>query len=429
MKRYLSIALLLLLLVSCTKTSNGIGSIYGVVTEMKTAEPMRAAGVSLYVITGTDLYNKPILSLLLKTVTYDDGHFEFNDITQGNYYLTVEMDGYDEVALSITVEAGRTARADMQMSKVDTRITVKTGAPTVKINTVAFKGEYSYYNDDYWPTEYGFVYGNEANPSKEKGIIVAGENNSWVSGNTYSFSCIVKNLKRGTYHARAYAINKLGTTYGEDVSFEMTGTPVVTTLSATNVLDNTATLNGRIEFKGDPVYHEKGFVYSSSFPSPTLDDPESATQRIKVSGVSDDFSANIAGLNKNSNYYVRAYVINADDTIYGESVSFIATSAPYVVIDALSIQKTDISSGTTLSQAVDVCKNSRVGGYSDWHLPTLGELSVLYTNRSTIGGFFDEFYWSNSRGNYYYYAIDFGTGEHKDSSTSHCYRVRCVRSL
>ncbi len=40
------------------------GDIYGVITVKSTAQPMRATGIDLY-------YNN---ALLLKTVTYDDGH-------------------------------------------------------------------------------------------------------------------------------------------------------------------------------------------------------------------------------------------------------------------------------------------------------------------------------------------------------------------
>ena len=57
--------------ISCMKseecTEDKLGSIYGIVAELSTAEPMRAMGIELY---KSD-------KLLLKTVTFDDGHFEF----------------------------------------------------------------------------------------------------------------------------------------------------------------------------------------------------------------------------------------------------------------------------------------------------------------------------------------------------------------
>ena len=110
MKKYLLLYLLPLFLYGCTDSVDeldGKGDIYGVVVESTTANPVRAAGVSLYI------QDETMPSLLLKTVTYDDGHFEFNKIKSGQYILIVEMEGYKEEGMYITVEAGRTARADM----------------------------------------------------------------------------------------------------------------------------------------------------------------------------------------------------------------------------------------------------------------------------------------------------------------------------
>ena len=70
-----------ILLGACTSPDDAsdarqnLGSIYGIVTELSTAEPMRAMGVELY---KSD-------KLLLKTVTFDDGHFEFVNLAQGDY--------------------------------------------------------------------------------------------------------------------------------------------------------------------------------------------------------------------------------------------------------------------------------------------------------------------------------------------------------
>ena len=77
MKKYLLLYLLPLFLYGCTDSVDeldGKGDIYGVVVESTTANPVRAAGVSLYI------QDETMPSLLLKTVTYDDGHFEFNKI-------------------------------------------------------------------------------------------------------------------------------------------------------------------------------------------------------------------------------------------------------------------------------------------------------------------------------------------------------------
>ena len=112
MKKVLLLAMVLtsIMLGSCTKdddANNGEepGSIYGIVTELGTSEPMKAIGVELY--KGGNL--------LLKTVTYDDGHFEFKDLTPENYVVKVVGKEYESAEKAVTVEAGRQARIDLQL--------------------------------------------------------------------------------------------------------------------------------------------------------------------------------------------------------------------------------------------------------------------------------------------------------------------------
>lgn len=224
MKKKFFWTLLSVLFVCCTSTiddKNGTGNVYGVVTISTTAEPVRAAGVSLFVVNGYSLNaggsQIPNLSLLLKTVTYDDGHFEFNDISPDNYFLRVEMDGYEVVEMYLIVEAGRTARADMQMKEIDTGVSVLTFAPTVSLNKVSFRGQFRYQYTVDWPTEYGFVYGDNPNPTINHDHVVKG---TLTTEYGYYFVAEPSDLySMHTYHVRAYAKNKKGISYGEDRKF------------------------------------------------------------------------------------------------------------------------------------------------------------------------------------------------------------------
>ena len=270
------------------------------------------------------------------------------------------------------------------------------------------------------------VLSTERKPSLKTGTIIKAEKKE-------NFSAVITIERKGVYYVRSYATNKYGTEYGEERSFEFLGLPAVTTLTASNLGDNTATLNGQIDFKGDPVYTERGFVYSRYFSSPTIDDPASSTTRIKVSGSSNEFSANVSGLTKDATYYVRAYAINSTDIVYGESVSFVAsTPLPYYKLDVIGVQLSDLGfMGWDIAQTA--CKNSRVGGFSNWRVPTRAELSLVYTNRSIIGGFWTGKYWTSesyfsSNNNYYY--VDF-TGGSTNTTTAKAndYSVRCVRTL
>lgn len=104
-----------IMLSSCTKdedSKNEPGSIYGIVTKFGAAEPMKAVGVELYK-KGTSTSPD---ALLMKTVTFDDGHFEFKDLNPENYQVKVAADGYDQIEDGyVIVEAGRQARIDLQV--------------------------------------------------------------------------------------------------------------------------------------------------------------------------------------------------------------------------------------------------------------------------------------------------------------------------
>ena len=429
MKKLLIFAMLLtgIMLVSCSSSDDAsdaqqnLGSIYGIVTELGTAEPMKAMGVELY----------KDGSLLLKTVTFDDGHYEFTDLKSGNYKLRIMAEGYEKTEYDVVVESGRQSRADMQAVKVNTLLNVRTTKVDIVGNEVTLNGEYSFgvhFDMHHFPSEVGFMYASQDNPKKGGTIIKAEKNEE-----DWTFSSIVSNLDKGIYYVQAYAKNSIGIAYGEVLSFEIKGTPAVKTLQTTNITAVSATLNGEIIYAGSPMYSERGFVYSSTFVNPTVDDAESATTKVKVSGKSKDFSANVAGLTKNKTYYVRAYVSNNEDTWYGERISFSTDLSPYIVIEGLAVQKQDLGSGSW-STAKTMCEASRLGGFSDWRLPTISELAILYTYRDEIGGFKNACYWSSSQYkgsdwvyDYYYDFID-GT-EHTTNSTEENYYVRAVRTV
>lgn len=424
--------LLLMLLFCCLWgcSDNGeeetTGSIYGVVTLSGSTEPMIAMGVELF-------YEN---ALLLRTVTYDDGHYEFDNIQSGNYQLRVVAEGYEQVRFNVIVEAGRTARADMQMVKIKNEMLVRTLEVTnVKKAQASFHGEVKF-KSNRQPIEVGFVYATNQVPVNGGERVMAKASDSEYSDGYYfyEFEGLANDLKRGTYYVQAYAKNSLGTEFGEVRTFQVSGKPVVTTLAVgNNVTMNVATLNGRVEYSGDPIYTEKGFVYSTVFPNPTIDDPETKTKKVSVSGTSSEFSANIADLTKDVTYYIRAYITNADGTEYGELVEFSTDGelGYYVLSSAsLMVQKVDLSSGATWSVASDLCKSSRLGGFSDWRLPTRGELREIYNSMGIIGKLTGVYWSGDQKSNIdycYYFSMTSNTIDY--SSQNNSYKVRAVRTI
>jgi len=81
--------------------------------------------------------------------------------------------------------------------------------------------------------------------------------------------------------------------------------------------------------------------------------------------------------------------------------------------------------------AAQICDALDLNGYSDWYLPSKGELGKLYQHRNEIGGFtLDDEYWSSSEdSNSYAWSWKFITGLPASFRKDVSHRVRAVRSF
>ena len=110
----------------------------------------------------------------------------------------------------------------------------------------------------------------------------------------------------------------------------------------------------------------------------------------------------------------------------------------YVIFEEyeLMVMRKDMGK-STWSGACSMCEQLRLGGFSDWRLPTQVELQIMYNERDYIGGF-DTFnnvqYWSSTPympGNFYV-CLNFTTGTmgyHLDMPNQQPLAFRCVRSI
>jgi len=165
----------------------------------------------------------------------------------------------------------------------------------------------------------GFVFGTTPNPtSADRKEIASG---SEVAG---VFSLTVSNIQEGfTYYVRAFATNAHGTKYSPDyISFNFIATtmPVVTTQAVTsiNTANGTAIFNGTLVSSGDWPIFERGFVFGSS-PNPTIADRKEIVSGSEVAGA---FSRAVSNIQEKTTYFVRAFVTNANGTVYGNQESF-----------------------------------------------------------------------------------------------------------
>lgn len=68
---------------------------------------------------------------------------------------------------------------------------------------------------------------------------------------------------------------------------------------------------------------------------------------------------------------------------------------PYIIIGDLYVRTIDGGQGKSWYDACIICESCEEGGYDDWRLPDIYELSSMYANKEAIGGFEAKDYWSN----------------------------------
>jgi hypothetical protein len=128
-----------------------------------------------------------------------------------------------------------------------------------------------------------------------------------------------------TYYVRAYAINNVGISYGDERQFTTTNIsnsaiPSVSTDPITGVTSSSATGGGNVLNDGGQQVTARGICWSSS-PNPDITSP-TKTNDGSGTGV---FVSNISGLTSNITYYVRAYATNIIGTAYGVEQQFTTT--------------------------------------------------------------------------------------------------------
>ncbi len=173
------------------------------------------------------------------------------------------------------------------------------------------------------------------------------DDNTTIDGTgTGAFTTSLDGLTPGTtYYVKAYAINGVGTAYGNEVTFDTDPVELATVttdaISDATVTNTSAVAGGEVTDDGGGAVTAKGVCWSTS-QSPTIDDDY--TDEGPGIGI---FSSNITSLSEGTTYYVRAYATNSAGTAYGNEVSF--TTDEIILATLTTVNASAISTFTALS--------------------------------------------------------------------------------
>lgn len=201
---------------------------------------------------------------------------------------------------------------------------------------------------------------------------------------TGSFVSQLTNLSESTsYYVRAYATNSAGTSYGGQVYFTTSidqKAAIVSTSPVSNITYSSATLNGYISQSGYPAYTERGFCYNTSG-VPTIFDT-----KIIVNGTGTGaYTANMSFITTGvEDYYVRAYVIQNGQPIYGEQVVFgpELTNPTIFIGNINSVGASSATINATISNAGEPAYTKRGICYGLYTEPRIENGNCLYVEES-----------------------------------------------
>ena len=117
-----------------------------------------------------------------------------------------------------------------------------------------------------------------------------------------------------SYHSNRYSGRSVRLVRSTDQSIK--NLPTITTDTASNITDTSATCGGYVIYDGETAIISRGVCWDTT-PNPTIN-----KNYINNGSGTGSFTVNISGLKPGTAYYVRAYATNTTGTAYGNEVLF-----------------------------------------------------------------------------------------------------------
>lgn len=282
------------------------------------------------------------------TATYEPGWITNvsgleNDIPSGQTVpVTVKIDrvalndGENITLLNITSGNGSNELV-VKATFVGTAVITTTQPTNVTANSATVGGNIS--ADGGRPvTARGICYGTSQTPD------INGDHTEDGSG-TGSFTHNITGLSSSTtYYARAYATNRNGTYYSNNVVSFTTkdGLPTVTTTAVTDITASTAKSGGNVTNNGGYNVTARGVCWN------TMGSPDLNDEHTTNGSGNGTYTSNITNLQLGTTYYVRAYATNSQGTSYGAEKTFSTPSGNVTIVFS---EPTDITASSATCTA------------------------------------------------------------------------------
>lgn len=315
LSKYIIISILFYIILGCTgekafNESTCYGSIFGVVTDFATGEPIQNANVQLRPGGET-------------TLTGYDGMYEFVNIPDNNYSITVSKAEYTDLVddYIIEVKNGKRMRRDVQIKKQPTSICI-TDMNGHNISVLDFGSDISI-------TSKSFNVFNNGTVSVNCKLVYSCH---WIS----SVSSLPSSISPGQTVPVILNIDRTQLSPGQNItnltvatnngSAEITikatspnGNPPIVQIQQINSSDITATsvsCEGFIKDQNGSEIIDSGFCYGT-LPNPSFED-----NIIQLGPNTNSFRHTINNLVPNTTYHIRAYATTSLGTGYSSDISF-----------------------------------------------------------------------------------------------------------